>query len=104
MKRIIAITLTTVFAATLFAAAAMADGAALYGSCKGCHGADGSKTAMNVSPALKGQSADDLLTKLKGYKDGTYMIQEKTAPMMTKFVQKMSDEEMKSLADYIATF
>jgi cytochrome c len=87
MKRIIAIGLSTVFATTLFAAAAMADGAALYGACKGCHGADGSKTAMNVSPALKGQSADDLLAKLKGYKDGTYKIQDKTAPMMSKFAR-----------------
>ncbi|MCK9240473.1 c-type cytochrome [Desulfocurvus sp.] len=104
MKRIIAITLSAAFATTLFAAAALADGAALYGPCKGCHGADGSKTAMNISPALKGQGADELLTKLKGYKDGTYKIQDKTAPMMAKFVKKLSDEELKTLADHIATF
>lgn len=103
MKRIASIFMCTIFAAAL-ATAAFADGAELYGSCKGCHGPDGAKAALNVSPPLKGQSAETLLTKMQGYKDGTYSIQDKTAPMMKKILMKMNDEELKTLADYIAAF
>ncbi len=105
MKRLIALFGCAVLTVSLLSAVAMsADGASLYGSCKGCHGADGSKVALGVAPALKGQSAEDLLKKLQGYKDGTFKVQDKTAPMMTKMVQKYNDEELKALADYMASF
>lgn len=105
MKRTIALLSCSLLAVSLLAGVALsADGASMYASCKGCHGADGSKVALGVAPALKGQSADELLKKMQGYKDGTFKIQDKTAPMMTKMVQKFDDAELKTLADYIATF
>lgn len=105
MKRMIALLSCTVLAVSLLAGVALsADGASLYAGCKGCHGADGSKGALGVAPALKGQSAEDLLNKLKGYKEGTFKIQDRTAPMMTKMVQKYDEAELKTLADYIASF
>jgi len=105
MKRLIALSMCSIVSVALLAAVAFsADGSALYGSCKGCHGASGEKVALGIAPALKGQGGEALLTKLKGYKDGSYQIQAKTAPMMLKMVQKFDDTELKTLADYIATF
>ncbi|MGE4319443.1 MAG: cytochrome c [Deferribacterales bacterium] len=83
-------------------AAAMAgpDGAALYAKCKGCHGADGSKKAMGVSPVIKDQPAADIVKKLNGYKDGTYGGAKKA--MMASQAGKLSPDEIKALADYIS--
>ncbi len=83
-------------------AAAMAgpDGAALYAKCRGCHGADGSKHALGVSPSIKGQSAADIAKKLNGYKDGTYGGAKKAT--MTSQAGKLSADEIKALADYIS--
>ena len=41
-------------------------------ACAGCHGANFEKKAMGVSHIVKDFSRDDIVTALKGYKDGSY--------------------------------
>ena len=48
-----------------------------------------------------GQSAADLLKKLEGYKDGSFGAQRKL--VMENVVKQLSDEQLKSLADYAST-
>ena len=81
------------------AALAAEDVAGLYKSrCAGCHGADGSKT-IGDSPAIKGMPAGDVVTKLKGYADGTYGG--KLKQTMVNPAKKLSDEERNALGEYI---
>ena len=47
------------------------------------------------------QSAADLLKKLEGYKDGSFGAQRKL--VMENVVKQLSDEQLKSLADYAST-
>ena len=72
-----------------------ADGAALFKRCVGCHGADAAKEPH----VLKGQKAPDLLTKMKGYADGTYGGAQKG--VMQNMLKPLSPEDMQALADYI---
>lgn len=78
------------------------DGASLYKSCQGCHGAQGEKMAMGVGHPLKGQSAEDLLKKMHGYKDGSYGDGKKA--VMENMLKRFDDAQLKALADHIATF
>ena len=78
-----------------------ADGKALYKKCSACHGKDGSKKALRVSAPLKGQKADELFKKMKGYQDSTYGGKKKA--IMKRSVAKLSDEQLKALATFIAT-
>jgi cytochrome c len=98
-------TLAAVAAAALLlglaGAGGAADGKALYAKCAGCHGADGSKVPMNTGKPVKGMSAAEAEEALKGYKAGTFGGEKKA--MMVKLVQPLSDEEIKALAEYIAT-
>ena len=41
-------------------------------ACAGCHGANFEKKAMNVSKVVSEMSKADIVTAMKGYKDGTY--------------------------------
>jgi len=40
--------------------------------CTGCHGANFEKKAMNVSKVVKDMTTAEIVTALKGYKDGSY--------------------------------
>ena len=82
-------------------AALMADGAALYKACAGCHGADGKTKALGVSAPIAGMDAAELEKKLKGYKDGTLNQHGQGALMKGQMATK-SDEDIKALADYIS--
>lgn len=101
MKRILVTASLCVALACGVSVAMAADGAALYKPCVGCHGDDGSKRAMGVGNPVKGQKADVLFRKLKGYVDGSYGGAKKS--VMTNFLKRYSDEEMKAMADYMAT-
>ncbi len=79
-----------------------ADGKVLYKKCSACHGEDGSKKALGTGHPLKGQTAEDLLKKMKGYQDGSYGG--KKAAIMKRNLSKLTDEDLKALAEYIATF
>ncbi|WP_419612292.1 c-type cytochrome, partial [Thiolapillus sp.] len=89
-------------AAAPAAAAAAADpGAALFQSkgCGGCHGADGKTTPMDTYPKIAGQSVEYLLAQMKDIKSGT-RANGQTA-MMKGIIAGVSEEEMKSIAEWL---
>jgi cytochrome c len=101
MKRLLTILSVCLLAAAFFAAQGMAaDGKALFARCSGCHGADGAKSFLTAKP-LKGMKAADALKALEGYKAKTYGKEKKA--MMEAQAKDLSPEDMKALADYIAT-
>ena len=65
MKKIVKVIVT----ASLLTPALFASNLA---ACKGCHGAQFEKVAMNVSKVVKDMSKEEIIAALKGYKDGTY--------------------------------
>ncbi len=90
-------------ALALLAAGAMsflvADGAALYKKCAGCHGAKGEKKALGKSAVIGGADAATTEKQLLGYQDGSF-----GGPM--KGVMKgplagMSADDIKVLSAYI---
>lgn len=99
MKKITKIALgLIVLASTTFAAS---DGATLYKKCAGCHGLNGEKKALGKSLVIKGWEESKTITALTGYKDGTYGSVMKG--LMKGQVASLNDEQIKSLAKYIAT-
>ena len=66
--------------------------------CQSCQGADGSRSPGEGVEPVKGQSASELLKMLEGYKDGSFGGPRKQ--VMTGVVKRLSDEQLKSLADY----
>jgi len=81
--------------------AANEKGAQLYTACKGCHGPKGNLKALNKSAIIAGQSAADLEKKLMEYKAGTRNVAG-MGTLMQGQVSKLSDEDIKALAEYIA--
>lgn len=79
----------------------MADGAAAYAKCAGCHGANGEKSALNKSAIIKGQDAAKTVEQLNGYKAGT-LNQHGMGALMKGQVASLSDEDIKAVAEYIA--
>jgi len=93
-----------VFAAVLSLGmtALASDGQTLYKKCIACHGTDGSKVALKVGAPIKGQTEQELYDKMKGYQDDTYGGEKKA--IMKRNVDKLTDDDLKALAAYIATF
>ena len=79
----------------------MADGAAIFAKCAGCHGQNGEKAALGKSAVIKGQDAAKTVEQLKGYKAGT-LNQHGMGALMKGQVASLSDEQIKEVADYIA--
>ena len=100
MKKMLTMFSMLVFVLTVSTAFAV-DGAAIYKSCAGCHGTDGSKPTSG-SLALKGQTADAIAKKLMGYADGSFGGAQKA--MMQRLAKKLSPEEIQAVAAHIATF
>jgi len=73
---------------------------ALYKPCSGCHGLEGEKVANGISKVIKDLSKDEFVAALKGYKDGTYGG--KLKGLMKGQVMRLSEDDMKALADKIA--
>jgi len=98
-KLIVAIAVCLMFG--LSCAYAEDPGADLYKSkCAKCHGADGAKTTgASGGVVLKGQSAEDIKTKLMGYKDGSYGGDKKKT--MIRLVDKLEDAQIAELAEHI---
>ena len=90
------------------ATAAVADtaqniaGAAAYAKCAGCHGADGKTLALGKSPVIAGQSKEELVTKLNGYKAGTINVAG-MGTLMKGQVASMDDATIDALSAYIST-
>lgn len=66
-------------------------------ACAGCHGGDWSKSALGKSKVVSEMSQEDIVTTLKGYKDGTYNSAG-MAGLMKGQVSKYSDEELTAAA------
>jgi len=79
----------------------MADGAAAYAKCAGCHGQNGEKQALGKSAVITGEDAAATVEKLKGYKAGTLNVHGMGGVMKGQ-VASMDDAQMKEVADYIA--
>jgi len=90
------------------ATAAVADtaqniaGAAAYAKCAGCHGADGKTLALGKSPVIAGQSKEELVTKLNGYKAGTINVSG-MGTLMKGQVASMDDAAIEAVSAYIST-
>jgi len=81
--------------ASLLTTASFADTTA----CKGCHGQDFEKKAMNVSKVVKDMSKEDIVKALKGYKDGSYGGAMKG--IMKNQISKFDDAGIEALAEEI---
>lgn len=88
-------------ACLFFAAPAMADDSVeLYAkSCKGCHGADGSKVIMGMTRPINAMPLEEVKAALDGYKAGTYGGQKKV--IMERTVKPLSQEQLDALAAYV---
>ncbi len=89
MKKIILLT-------SILACAAFANP---YAKCVACHGANGEKVAMGKSKVISDMTKADIVTALKGYKDGSY-----GGPMkglMKGQVTALSDADIDAIANQI---
>jgi cytochrome c553 len=66
-------------------------------ACASCHGATGSGIPAQY-PRLAGQHQDYTFNQLQSFKTGA----RNNSPQMGTLAKRMSDEEMKAVADYIA--
>jgi cytochrome c553 len=66
-------------------------------ACASCHGATGAGIPVQY-PRLAGQHQDYTLAQLVAFRSGA----RNNSPQMTALAQRMSDEEMKAVADYVA--
>lgn len=102
MKRFIiaasALCLTLILGAAVLSAA---DGKTLYAKCAACHGADGAKSSGGMRP-LKGMPEADFTKAMNGYKDKTFGGEKKA--IMEGQAKNLSAEDIKALAQYVATF
>ncbi len=78
----------------------MADGAALYKKCAGCHGAKGEKKALGKSAVIGGMDVATLVNDLKEYKAGKRNVHG-MGMMMKSQVASMSDADIQAVAEYI---
>ena len=67
--------------------------------CKGCHGQNFELKAMGQSKVVKDMSKDEIVTALKGYKDGSYG--RNLAATMKGQVMNLTDEDIDALANEI---
>jgi len=85
------------------AAALSADGETLYKTktCSTCHGKDGKTPIMPMYPKIAGQNAAYTLQQMKDIKSGARNNGQTAA--MKGVMGLVSEDEMKSLSEYIAT-
>jgi len=83
--------------------AVAADGAALYKAkaCFSCHGADANTPIMPSYPKLAGQNAQYAFNQMKDIKSGKRNNGQTAA--MKGIIAGVSDDEMKAIADWLAT-
>ena len=94
-------TVATVQEATAVATATSSvDGVKLFRACSSCHGMQAEKKALGKSQIIKGWDKAKIITALHGYKEGTYGGAMKGA--MKGQVAKLSDADIKALAEYIS--
>ncbi len=102
--KIIALLAGAALASVAFTGTVMAaDGAALYKAkaCFSCHGADGKTPIMPTYPKIAGQSAQYAYNQMKDIKSGKRNNGQTAA--MKGIIAGVSDEEMKAIAEWLAT-
>ena len=77
------------------------NGKILFTVCAGCHGSNAEKQALGKSKIIKGWSVAKITKALNGYKDGTYGGMMKG--VMKSQASKLSDSDIKAVAEYIST-
>jgi cytochrome c len=84
-------------------AAVAADGAALFKAkaCFSCHGADAKTPLMPIYPKLAGQNAEYAFNQMKDIKSGARSNGQAAA--MKGIVAAVSDEDLKAIAEWLAT-
>ncbi len=95
MKNIISIGLLVGLVSTI----ALADGAAAYKKCVGCHGANGEKVALGKSKIIKDMTKAEIESSLLGYQNGTYGGAMKG--LMAGQVKSLSASDIKDIATLI---
>lgn len=70
-----------------------------YAKCVACHGANGEKVALGKSKIMKDMTKAEIVTALKGYKDGSYGGAMKA--LMTGQVASLSDADIEAIAEQI---
>lgn len=68
--------------------------------CQSCHGADGGRPPVPGITPIKGRSSEDILKMLEGFKNGTFGGAQKQ--VMEGVTKQLSEDQMKSLADYVS--
>ncbi len=76
-------------------------GKTAYNTCLSCHGAQGQGVPPTF-PALKGMSAEEVVTLLKAYRANE--VDSPMAGLMVPNATGLSDDDINNLAAYIATF
>ncbi|MCF6329969.1 MAG: c-type cytochrome [Sulfurimonas sp.] len=87
--------------AILSSSTLLANGAALYKNCAGCHGANGEKVALGKGKVIADMSEDELNKSMNGYLDGTY-----GGPMkglMKGQLVKLSKDDISALSTHIVS-
>ena len=76
-------------------------GEEIYASCISCHGAQGEKPPLGMANAIiAGQSEEELVKKLQGYKNGSYGGMKRSS--MARFAVNMTDEQTATVSKYIS--
>lgn len=109
VKRVmqVALSMCTAFGAMVSCAVAAEeaalDGAQLYQmrACSSCHGADGKTPIMPLYPAIAGQNADYIFNQMKDIKSGARSNGQ--AVIMMGIMVMVTEEEMRAIADWVAT-
>jgi len=70
-----------------------------YAKCVACHGANGEKVALGKSKIMKDMTKAEIVTALKGYKDGSYGGAMKA--LMKGQVASLSDADIEAIAEQI---
>lgn len=71
----------------------------LFKKCAACHGANGEKIALGKSKIINELTKDEIITALKGYKDGTYGGAMKA--LMKGKIASYNDDQIASIAEFI---
>lgn len=70
-----------------------------FAKCVACHGANGEKVALGKSKIMNTLTKAEIVSALKGYKDGTYGGPMKS--IMIPQVAGLSDADIQAIADKI---
>ncbi len=99
----ISLLLACVFGLALSGSAVAADGPTLFKTktCFSCHGKDAKSPLLPVYPPLAGQNADYAFNQMKDIKSGARNNGQTAA--MKGIMHLVSEEEMRILADWLAT-